>query len=139
MADRTFPQTTTGESLVPITVVLGMLRAGKKSRLEKAYLKVACDAGTFACGGDCGSIDSARAIDRRFGQWLSRQVVTGSFVLAAVAALEMTAESCRAAHLDRSHETRLGSRERPIISCICLAGRRATFKGFLQIPPRPSE
>ena len=39
-------------------------------------------------------------------------VVAGPLVTAAVAALEMTAESCRAAHLDRGHDAPLSRRHR---------------------------
>src|SRR5713101_3071540 len=39
-------------------------------------------------------------------------VVTGPLVITAVAPLKMTAESCRAAHLDRGHNAPLGRRHR---------------------------
>src|SRR5260370_34078933 len=39
-------------------------------------------------------------------------VVTGPLVIATVAALEMTAESCGSTHLDRGHDAPLGRRHR---------------------------
>src|SRR6516164_5728259 len=42
-------------------------------------------------------------------------VVARPLVIAGVAAFEMTAESCGATHLDRSHDTPLSCRERPIM------------------------
>src|SRR6516225_7983224 len=42
-------------------------------------------------------------------------VVARPLVSAAVAAFEMTAESCGATHLDRGHDTPLCRRERPIM------------------------
>src|SRR5258708_25397775 len=41
--------------------------------------------------------------------------VAGPLVVTAVAAFEMTTESCGATHLDRSHDASLGRRERPIM------------------------
>jgi len=41
--------------------------------------------------------------------------VARPFVITAIAAFEMTAESCGATHLDRGHDASLGSRERPIM------------------------
>src|SRR6266550_3789845 len=41
--------------------------------------------------------------------------VARPLVITAVAAFEMTAESCGATHLDRGHDASLGRRERPIM------------------------
>ena len=41
--------------------------------------------------------------------------VARSLVMTAVAALEMTAENCGTTHLDRGHDTPLGSGKRPIM------------------------
>src|SRR6266699_3856647 len=41
--------------------------------------------------------------------------VARPFVITAIAAFEMTAESCGATHLDRGHDASLGRGERPIM------------------------
>src|SRR5438309_10565787 len=46
---------------------------------------------------------------------ISAAVVARPLVITAVAAFEMTAESCGATHLDRGHDASLGRRERPIM------------------------
>src|SRR5215469_8473580 len=42
-------------------------------------------------------------------------VISGSFVTTGIAAFEMPAEGCRATQLDRSHDTPLCRRQRPIM------------------------
>lgn len=46
---------------------------------------------------------------------ISTRVVARPLVIAAVAAFEMTAESCGATHLNRGHDTSLRRRKRPIM------------------------
>jgi len=46
---------------------------------------------------------------------IAAAAVAMPLVITAVAAFEMTAESCGATHLDRGHDASLGSRERPLV------------------------
>src|SRR5215469_8969861 len=46
---------------------------------------------------------------------IAAAVVARPLVITAVAPFEMTAEGRSATHLDRSHDTPLGSRERPVM------------------------
>jgi hypothetical protein len=59
----------------------------------------------------CSVLNPLRARERLtfWAMTVAAAVVTGPLVIAAVAALEMTAESCCAAHLDGGHDAPLGS------------------------------
>ena len=57
----------------------------------------------------CSFFDPLRTSERLtfWAMTVAAAVVAGSLVTTAVATLEMTAESCRAAHLDRGHDAPL--------------------------------
>src|SRR3981081_4401823 len=106
----------------------GLGRGTKQNAVDDLFILVSDGSDLFGDGEDDMKIVSRENFGRSFLDPLSTRerlalgagavaaaAVTRPLITTAVAAFEMTAESCGATHLDRGHDASLGRRERPIM------------------------